>query len=135
MVRAEDERAVDTRRGKLRELMTRVAARAVKMRQPRHRAHLERGWREIEALVFEGTSLRQLLLASGELSEAGDQRAFQSVRNAAYKRHERTRAALETAASAMSDDGTLGPAESELVRLAIASLARRRRHREPAEVA
>jgi DNA-directed RNA polymerase specialized sigma24 family protein len=120
-----EERARDAALGaEVRALLERVAAFAVARRQARHRPHLERGWSEIRAIVFEEASLRALLRESGELSPAADERDFRRVRNAAYKRHERTRAALEEAAKAMRAQGELSSEEAELVRLAIGRLSR-----------
>ena len=65
-------------------------------------------------MVFEGTPLSSLL--AGELSTR--------ARDAAYKRHQRTREALEDALDALAIDGRLDGDEIELARLAIAALAR-----------
>jgi len=101
---------------RVRALLERLARSAIERRQPRHRGHLEQGWREITAMVFEGTPLSMLL--AGEL-ERGTR-----ARDAAYKRHQRTREALEDALDALAIGGELDGEELELARLALAALAR-----------
>jgi DNA-directed RNA polymerase specialized sigma24 family protein len=110
----EDEAHERARASRVRALLERLARSAIERRQPRHRAHLEQGWREISAMVFEGTPLSVLL--AGELGTR--------ARDAAYKRHQRTREALEDALDALAIDGGLDGEELELGRLAIAALAR-----------
>ncbi|MEQ8460180.1 MAG: hypothetical protein RLO52_34105 [Sandaracinaceae bacterium] len=107
----------------LRALLSKVADRAIADRHARHRHHLERGWRELEALVFDEVPLRDLL----EVTERADAAQIRAARDAAYKRHERTRSGLAEAVGAMEREGLLTAEETTAARTAVAGLARRRR--------
>jgi len=132
LIRDQERGVAVERRAEVRELLERVAGFAIAERQPRHRPHLERGWSEIRAMVFDEVPLRALLEDAGDLGSGADGGAFRRVRNAAYKRHERTRAALEASVASMLEAGRLSGREAELARLAVCRLARCQRRVSPA---
>lgn len=99
-----------------RALLQKIADRAIAERPARHRHHLEQGWNEIRALVFDEVPLQRLL---DDPSVA--------TRDAAYKRHERTREALQKQIEPMEAEGLLTVEEAAAAKLAIRGLARRRR--------
>lgn len=107
------------RRALVWSILAQLAARAIERRAPRHRPHLVQGWREIEAIVRDGAPLDAVLELARDATRAERTRA----RNAAYKRHERTRSALEEALEELAR-AELGAEQVELARLAIAQLAR-----------
>lgn len=117
----------DPRAAWLRDLLRRVAEHAIAGRQPHQREHLERGWAELRALVFEEVPLAELLVRSGALSVGYSCAELRTARNAAYKRHERTRASLVSAVPGMESAGALTAAEATAAELAIRGLVRRNR--------
>jgi len=112
---------VERQSKQVRELLARVAEHAIAARRVQHRHHLERGWKEIRQLVFDGLPMSAVL----EEPEASPQ--WKSLRDAAYKRHQRAREALSAAAADLEERGLLTPADAQLAELAIAGLARRAR--------
>ncbi len=123
-VEAEEERETTQRGAQAWALLDRLALHAIEHRQARHRPHLEEGWREIKAMVLESTTLEQLLEARGEVEPGHEAESRVRARNAAYKRHQRTREALEASLGALARSGVLGAGEVEIARLAISALAR-----------
>ncbi len=117
----------------LRALLERVAAHAIASRQPHQREHLERGWAELRTLVFDEAPLAVLLVRSGALAPQHTRVELATARNAAYKRHERARAALMSAIADMESAGALTSEEATAAELAIRGLVRRNRGEPPQE--
>ena len=75
-------------------------------------------------MVFESIPLDSLLVESGAIEAGADRESRDRARNAAYKRHQRTREALEESLEALARAGELEAYEIEVARLGIAALAR-----------
>jgi hypothetical protein len=111
----------------VRTLLCAIADYARAARPARARGHFDQGWREVQALVFEKRSLRQILEQEEELAGGASATDVRRERNRAYTRHRRTRNALAAAVDEMAAAGRLSPEDSEVARLAVYHLVRRGR--------
>jgi DNA-directed RNA polymerase specialized sigma24 family protein len=103
-----------TLNGDERALIEKVAGEARNRRAARYRPEFDATWRQLSAVVFEGTDLRDVLLAESTLQSGSSEADFIKARNRAYKNHERVRKSLLAAAVRMAEAGQLSADDAAL---------------------
>lgn len=116
-------RMVDPVDPKLFEQMQNVFERALSMRDPWQRHHLERAWGQIQRLHTEPITLPELLIAEDGL-DPEDEDAVRRAVQRAYQAHRRCRVALQKALDWLEERKKIDPETAESLRDAIGRLKR-----------
>jgi DNA-directed RNA polymerase specialized sigma24 family protein len=98
-------------------LFEKAAQFARAQRLPRYRAEFDESWGELKAIFYDETPLRTLLEA--KLGSVVSESAYLKARDRAYKRHERTRAALLQAVNHLRETGEFTGTDADRVTSAL----------------
>lgn len=109
-------------------LLEEVFAKALSMRDPWQRAHLELAWTEIMALHLEAAPLTELVR---QTRDAGDVESVRRAVQVAHKAHQRCRAALLAALDRLEAAGRIDPESAAAARHALTRLRRRQQAAAP----
>ncbi|HEY2406571.1 MAG TPA: hypothetical protein VGI10_11245 [Polyangiaceae bacterium] len=112
-----------------RDLIEKIAQFARSRRKPRYQNEFDQAWSELQAIVYAETPLNTILVA--KIGAETDKAAYLKARNNAYKAHERIRAELLAAVTALRETTELTSAEAELAIKALRTFVRCQRGAPP----